>query len=224
MPRQASAAHPVAPPGHRAGAPRRSDAHVSRCHAGSCRRRGKPPAPRGTPQRAFPSATVCASCTGLTAGRARRSLLRRIARNAVPLIQVVPYIHERSPDALARKAARCQETACGRRYSVPVPAGGTTGSLCVWMHARGCRLQPRNGPGEIADAANGLDDGLACLQPTGGLILLQPKPYGASAPLSWAEGSCTAAAGSARAKPDGARFRLIGDGAPPRFHPFRMCR
>ncbi len=57
--RQASAAHPA----RGAGAPRRADAHVSLCHAGCCRRRGKPPAPRGTPQRASPSATVCASCT-----------------------------------------------------------------------------------------------------------------------------------------------------------------
>ena len=124
----------------------------------------------------------------ITAGRARRSLFHRIALAAIPLIDVLPSIRERSPDALARKAARCQETVCGRRYSVPVPAGGTTGSLCVWIHARGCRPQPRNGPGEIADAANGFDDGLACLQPTGGLISLQPKPCEASAPLSWANG------------------------------------
>ena len=54
--------------------------------------------------------------------------------------------------------------------------------------ARRERPQPRNGPGEIADAANGFDDGLACLQPTGGLISLQPKPCEASAPLSWANG------------------------------------
>jgi len=50
-------------------------------------------------------------------------LLHRIALDAVPLIEVFASIRERSPDALARKAARCQETACGRRYSVPVPAG-----------------------------------------------------------------------------------------------------
>ncbi len=57
------------------GLRRRADAHVSLCHAGCCRRRGKPPAPRGTPQRAFPSATVCASCRPITACWARRSFL-----------------------------------------------------------------------------------------------------------------------------------------------------
>ena len=89
----------------------------------------------------------------------------RIAFAAVPLIEVLLPICERSPDALARKTARYQETACGRRYSVPVPAGERTGSLCVWMHARGFRPQPRNGPGAIADATNGFDDGLACNSP-----------------------------------------------------------
>lgn len=45
---------------------------------------------------------------------------------------------------------------------MPVPAGETSGSLCVWMHARGFRPQPRNGPGAIAEAMNGFDDGLIC--------------------------------------------------------------
>ena len=38
-------------------------------------RRGKRPAPRGTPKRASPSATVCASCRPITACWARRSFL-----------------------------------------------------------------------------------------------------------------------------------------------------
>ena len=38
-------------------------------------------------------------------------MLHRIALDAVPLIEVFASIRERSPDALARKAARCQEPA-----------------------------------------------------------------------------------------------------------------
>ncbi|AKU14446.1 hypothetical protein AzCIB_4560 [Azoarcus sp. CIB] len=53
----------------------------------------------------------------------------------------------------------------GRRYSVPVPAGGTTGSLCARMCAEGCRPQPRHGSGAIADAASGFDDGRDCHSP-----------------------------------------------------------
>jgi len=35
----------------------------------------------------------------------------RIALVAVPLIELLPSTNKRSPDALARKPARCQETA-----------------------------------------------------------------------------------------------------------------
>ncbi len=58
-----------------------------------------------------------------------------------------------------------QEAPWGRWYSVPVPAGGTTGSLCARMCAEGCRPQPRHGSGEIADAASGFDDGRDCHSP-----------------------------------------------------------
>lgn len=58
---------------------------------------------------------------------------------------------EGSPDGLPTHASH-RETPCGRRYSVPVPAGAKTGSLCARMCARRCRPQPRHGPGVIADS------------------------------------------------------------------------
>ena len=68
--------------------------------------------------------------------------------------------------------ARRQETLRGRRYSMPVPAGGTMGSICARMCASEFRSQPRNGPGVIAGSAAGFDDGQALQQPTGGAFVL----------------------------------------------------
>ena len=88
-----------------------------------------------------------------------------------------------------------------------------TGSLCARIHARGFRPQPRNGPGAIADAANGFDDGLACLQPTGGLIPLRRSPLrGFGACWSWQTDRHRFPT-STRAKPDGGGSISIGDGA-----------
>jgi len=43
------------------------------------------------------------------------------------------------------------ETLRGQRYSVPVPAGAKTGSLCARMCARRCRPQPRHDAGPSHD-------------------------------------------------------------------------
>jgi hypothetical protein len=69
---------------------------------------------------------------------------------------------ERSPGALCTSR---QETLRGRRYSMPVPAGETSGSFCTQMCAELFRPQPRLGSSAIADAANGFDDGLTCNSP-----------------------------------------------------------
>ncbi|CAI07506.1 hypothetical protein ebA2457 [Aromatoleum aromaticum EbN1] len=151
---------------HRASSalpPRRPDADESLRHAGRFRRRCQRPAPRGTPQHTSPSATVCASRCPATGSRDEKAVPPQVAVAATPLIEMLPpmtrglltpgYAGEPSGDP------------SGRRYSVPVPAGGTTGSLCARMCAEGYRPQPRHGSGAIADAASGFGDGRDCHSP-----------------------------------------------------------
>jgi len=77
------------------------------------------------------------------------------------------------------------ETLRGQRYSVPVPAGAKTGSLCARMCARRCRPQPRHGPGVIADEQTVLATTGPANQPTGGSSFLPSRrPLGPSAPFS----------------------------------------
>lgn len=78
---------------------------------------------------------------------------------------------------------RHQETLRVERYSVPAPTGGTTGSFCAQMRAKGYRPQPRHGSSAIAATADGSDDGHALPQLTGGVFLdsRRPRP---SAPFS----------------------------------------
>ena len=67
----------------------------------------------------------------------------------VLLICVSSALCEGSPGGLPGCTSH-RETLRGQRYSVPVPAGAKTGSLCARMCARRCRPQPRHGPGVIA--------------------------------------------------------------------------
>ncbi|MPM95838.1 hypothetical protein SDC9_142993 [bioreactor metagenome] len=63
-------------------------------------RRGKRPAPRGTPKRASPSATVCAPRLPGIGRRGEKVIAPRIAPAAIPLIGVPCLGHEGLPDAL----------------------------------------------------------------------------------------------------------------------------
>jgi hypothetical protein len=73
------------------------------------------------------------------------------------------------PATCARAARRPLR---GWRYSMPVPAGETSGSFCTQMRAEGFRPQPRHGSSAIADAANGFDDGPICNSPR--VVILVP--------------------------------------------------
>ena len=95
-PRRAGAAHRAS------GAlpPRRPDPRFPLPRRPLHWRRGKRPAPRGTPKRASPSATVCAPRLPAIGRRGEKVIAPRIAPAAIPLIGVPCLGHEGLPDAL----------------------------------------------------------------------------------------------------------------------------
>ena len=131
----------------------------------------------------FPSARLllqrCARLAG--AGETRRKFIDEAC--CAPSLDRCSSVHcDGSPDGSYDHGEPLGDPS-GRRYSVPVPAGETTGSLCARMCASKCRPQPRHGSGVIAVTADGFDDGLVLYQPTGG-SLLDGGPARSSAPFS----------------------------------------
>lgn len=116
------------------------------------------PASQRDNQRTTPSAMVCApQQTERSMGRegyfyANRALAHSPDRQF--------YVRrEGSPGGLqAWRYASYQETPQGRRYSVPEPAGESTGAFCARMCARQYRPQPRYGSGVNAGTVDGSTD------------------------------------------------------------------
>ena len=130
MPRQASAAHPAEHPAHRVGAPGELTPSLPLPRRLLPTAGANLPRPR-TPQRVPFCNGVRVLHRPITACRTRRSLLHRIALVAVPLIEVLRPFTSGLLTPRPAKLRGVRRPLAVDGDSVPVPAGGTTGSLCV---------------------------------------------------------------------------------------------
>ena len=104
------------------------------------------PHPSGVP----PSARPFCNCACMPSGPRPLKACEDISSSIAPTKAVYPirlYFPWTSKGLPTTSRRRREETLRGLWYSVPVPAGETTGSLCARMCAIPYRLQSRHGPG-----------------------------------------------------------------------------